>query len=159
MSVDFTVQRTIAAPPYEVWRAWSEPAYVRRWWGPLGFTAPVARMDFREGGTSLVAMRGPEGPDIYTTWHYRLIVPVERIEFDQYFADERGARIDPSAAGIPPGVPQPVPHVVTLAAVDGATTVAVTEYGYQEGPMAQLSQTGQEQCLQKMAELLESGGP
>ena len=49
---DLVVTRVFNAPVKQVWKAWSEPELVMRWWGPNGFTYPVARMDFREGGTS-----------------------------------------------------------------------------------------------------------
>ena len=39
---DVVAGRVLDAPPQEVWRAWSEPDAVRRWWGPAGFTVPVA---------------------------------------------------------------------------------------------------------------------
>jgi uncharacterized protein YndB with AHSA1/START domain len=51
------------------------PEQVRRWWGPTGFTCPLARMEVREGGTSLVAMPSPEGQDLSSTWVYRSVVP------------------------------------------------------------------------------------
>jgi uncharacterized protein YndB with AHSA1/START domain len=48
--------------------------------GPTGITSPVARIDFREGGTSLVSMRSPEGQDLYNIWTYGKIVPMQLIE-------------------------------------------------------------------------------
>jgi uncharacterized protein YndB with AHSA1/START domain len=51
---DLVFTRLFDAPIEEVWKAWSDPEYVKQWWGPNGFTAPLARMDFRQGGTSLV---------------------------------------------------------------------------------------------------------
>ena len=67
-----------------------------QWWGPEGFTCPVAKMDFREGGTSLVCMRAPKefgGQDMYNTWSYRKIVPLERIEYILNFTDKDGEKI------------------------------------------------------------------
>ena len=54
---DVVVTRIFDAPVEEVWKAWSDPAYVTRWWGPAGFTSPSAEMVFRVGGASLVCMR------------------------------------------------------------------------------------------------------
>jgi uncharacterized protein YndB with AHSA1/START domain len=64
-----------------------------RWWGPDDFTSPVAMIDFREGGTSLVCMRSPEGKDFYNTWN-RKILPMELMEFIQNFADKDGKKAD-----------------------------------------------------------------
>jgi uncharacterized protein YndB with AHSA1/START domain len=150
--MEFRITRVIDAPLDMVWRAWADPDLVRQWGGPTGFTAPVARMDFREGGTSLVCMRSPEGHDIFNTWTYHSIVPMERITFVSRFADENGDPLDPAAIGMPPQVPREVPHVVTLTALrEDKTEVAVAEYGYEAGPVLEMSRTGQEQCLDKMA--------
>ena len=147
---DVVAGRVLDAPPQEVWRAWSEPEAVARWWGPAGFTVPVADMDFREGGSSLLCMRAPAefgGGDYWNTWTYRSITPHERIEFDLAFT---GADRSPSMP--PPGVPHPVPHVVTLVArAGGRTELTVTEHGYRTDEARDVSLAGLEQCLDKMA--------
>ena len=65
--------------PERVWRAWSDADQVMRWWGPQGFTSPMCRMDFREGGTTVVCMRSAENWELYNTWTYRSIEPMDRI--------------------------------------------------------------------------------
>lgn len=152
---DIVVTRTFDAPLEEVWKAWSEPDHVRRWWGPAGFTSPSAEMDFREGGSSLVCMRAPEefgGQDLYNTWTYQKIVPKQRIEFILNFADKNGRRVDPVDVGLTPDVPREVRHLVTFKpVVDGKTEMTVTEYGYISEHQFELSKAGLEQCLDKMA--------
>jgi uncharacterized protein YndB with AHSA1/START domain len=39
---DVVVSRVLDAPVGEAWKAWSDPEYVMRWWGPTGFTSPSA---------------------------------------------------------------------------------------------------------------------
>src|SRR5215510_2114918 len=56
---DVVVIRVLDAPVERAWQAWTDPELVKRWWGPNGFSAPVAKIDFREGGISLVCMRAP----------------------------------------------------------------------------------------------------
>ena len=149
---DLVVTRVFDAPLEQVWQAWSDAEYVMRWWGPTGFTSPLARLDFREGGTSLVCMRSPEGQDLYNTWTYRKIVPMERIEFVQNFSDEDGKTVDPVEVGLPLDIPREVPHVVTFEARgDNKTEMTVTEYGYTSDQIVDLSRAGLEQCLDKMA--------
>ena len=155
---DMALTRTFDAPVSEVWRAWTEGDYVRAWWGPSGFTAPVAEMDVREGGASLVAMRAPDeigGFEHFNTWSYEQIVPEERLEFISQFADRQGDAIDPASVGIPPGIPKEVPHVLTFASrPDGGTDFTVTEYGYTSPDVVELSRAGMDQCLDKLAALL-----
>lgn len=154
-SRDVVAKRVLDAPPEEVWKAWSEPEYLMRWWGPTGFTSPSADVDFREGGTSLVCMRAPAefgGMDLYNTWTYRRIVPHERIEFDFGFTDGDRVPVDP-----PPGVPDVVRHVITFAPVDGGRTeLTVTEHGYATDEAHDMSKAGLEQCLDKMAAIYSS---
>src|SRR5882672_10707541 len=74
-----------------VWQAWTDPEHLMKWWGPNGFTSPSAMIDFREGGVSLVCMRAPiefGGQDFYSTWAYKKIVPMERIEYIENLADK-----------------------------------------------------------------------
>jgi len=81
MTKNMVLTRTFDAPLEKVWQAWSDAELVKQWWGPQGFTCPVADMDFREGGTSLVCMRAPAeygGQDMYNTWTYTKIMPMQR---------------------------------------------------------------------------------
>lgn len=156
---DVVVTRRLDAPVEEAWRAWRDPAYVMRWWGPTGFTSPGVELDFLVGGASLVCMRAPAeygGQEMYHTWTYTRIDPHERIEFVSNFADKDGKPLDPAAMGMPPGVPRDVPHVITFeAAGDGGTEMTVTEHGYTTEGARDLAKAGMEQCLDKMAAIFE----
>lgn len=153
--MDMTIRRTFDAPRERVFEAWTDPEDVMQWWGPEGFTCPVARMDFREGGTSLVCMRSPEGQDLYNTWTYRNIVPDERIEFILNFTNEAGEKLDPAEIGMPPGVPNDVRHVVTFDDLtDDTSEMTVAEYGYTSDRAVEMSEQGMEQCLDKMAAIV-----
>jgi uncharacterized protein YndB with AHSA1/START domain len=149
------ISRTFDAPVESVWNAWTQPEQVMRWWGPTGFTSPLAEMDVREGGTSLVCMRSPDGHDLYNTWTYRKVVPLQRMEFVQRFSDQHRNQLDPGDLGLPPGIPAEVPHVVTFEAVgDQQTELSVTEYGYPSQQLAELSRAGMQQVLDKLARSL-----
>ena len=152
---DVAVIRVLDAPVEEAWKAWKDPAYVMRWWGPAGFTSPGVEMDFRVGGASLVCMRAPAeygGQDMYNTWTYTRIDPHDRIDFISNFADEDGRHLNPADLGMPQGVPHDVPHVITFkGAGDGRTEITVTEYGYTTEEARNQSKVGMEQCLDKMA--------
>jgi uncharacterized protein YndB with AHSA1/START domain len=148
------VTRVFDVSVVRVWRAWVKPELVKLWWGPTGFTCPLAEMDFREGGRSLVYMRAPQeygGQDLYNTWTYTKIEPNRRIEFTLNFTDQNGRKLDPAGLGIA-GVPPDVPHVITFTPLgDERTEMTVTEYGYATEQARDLSQAGLEQCLDKMA--------
>lgn len=149
---DLIITRVFDAPVEQVWQAWSDPEYVMQWWGPAGFTAPLASIDFREGGTSLVCMSSPEYGDHYSIWHYQEIVPMQRIDYIHNLADSDGQKADPLALGMPPDFPQDQRHVLTFEPLDNdRTALTITEYNWIVGPMMELSRVGMEQCLDKMS--------
>jgi uncharacterized protein YndB with AHSA1/START domain len=152
---DLVFTRDFDAPVEQVWRAWSDTEYVMQWWGPNGFTCPLAEMDFREGGTSLVCMRAPKefgGQDIYNIWTYEEIVPMRRLVYVLRFADMEGHVMDPAKLGLPPEMPKEMRNEVTMKDLgDGRTELTVTEYDWTVGQMMEMSRMGMEQCLDKMA--------
>jgi uncharacterized protein YndB with AHSA1/START domain len=149
------ITRIFDAPVELVWTAWTDPEQVRRWWGPTGFSCPLARMDVREGGTSLVCMRSPDGHDVYNTWTYQRVTPMRRLEFVQRFADQDANPLDPDDLGLPPGIPKQVPHVLTFQpAGEDRTEFTVTEHGYPNEEIVAISRAGMEQVLDKLAATL-----
>ena len=151
---DLVVTRVFDAPVERLWQAWSTADDVKQWWGPQGFTAPVAKMDFREGGSSLVCMRAPDGTEFWSTWTYQRIDPLERIEFVVGFSDTAGRQVAPAELGLPPDLAREVPHIVTFEPDGIRTRLTVTEQGYTNEQTLELSQQGLEQCLDKMEALV-----
>jgi uncharacterized protein YndB with AHSA1/START domain len=95
------ISRVFDAPRALVWKAWTDPAYVMRWWGPKGFTSPVCRIDLRVGGRFTYCMRTPDGQDFYNGGKFLEIVPLEKIVWLWYFADADGNRVNPAQYGFP----------------------------------------------------------
>lgn len=145
---------TFDAPVERVWQAWSESQLVKQWWSPTGFTCLKADIDFREGGTSLVCMCAPQaygGGELYNTWNYERLMPYQSIEFVQRFTDANGTALEPSAVGLPQGVPSSMGHIIRLRhAGENRAEMTVTEYDYTLEEARNLSAMGMEQCLNKM---------
>jgi uncharacterized protein YndB with AHSA1/START domain len=78
---ELVLTRLIDAPRAKLFRAWTEPALLKQWFAPLPYTTPVAELDVRPGGASLVIMRDPAGKDIPCHGVYLEIVANERIVF------------------------------------------------------------------------------
>ena len=159
---DLIFTRVFHAPVEQVWKAWTDAERVQKWWGPQGFSCPVAKMDVREGGRSLVCMRAPKnfgGQDMYSTWTYTKIVPLREIEYLHHFADIEGNQVDPAQQGLPPEMPAEVRNRVSFKAVgDDKTEITVTEFDWPVGQMMEMSKTGMEQCLDKMAASMSTKG-
>lgn len=73
------LSRTFSAPRARVFRAWTEPAQLIKWWGPKGFSVPDYQMDVRPGGAWRTVMRSPEGRDHIVSGVYREIAPPSRL--------------------------------------------------------------------------------
>ena len=150
------ITRTFNAPLEKVWDAWTTSELVMRWWGPLGFTAPVANIDFRVGGVSLVCMRSAEGFEIYNSWTYTRIVPMTSIEFIQHFTDSAGNKIKPADIGLPPGIPDQVPHAITFKDMGkGKAEITIVESGYSNAKVVEISKAGMASVLDKLSAEVE----
>jgi Activator of Hsp90 ATPase homolog 1-like protein len=74
------VRRVIGAPRERVFRNWTEPEQLRRWWGPGAFTCPDAQVDLRAGGTYRLVMQAPGGgPLMSVAGTYRTEPKVRKI--------------------------------------------------------------------------------
>lgn len=76
-----SLSRVFEAPRERLFRAWTEPERLARWWGPKGFTTPECAMDVREGGAWRTVMRSPEGKDHVVSGVYREVAPPSRLVF------------------------------------------------------------------------------
>lgn len=65
-----------------VFRAWTTPELLARWWGPQGFTNTFHECDIKPGGTWRFVMHGPNGVDYPNHSVFVEIVPPERVVLD-----------------------------------------------------------------------------
>src|SRR6185369_3746045 len=73
----FVVTRVFDAPRALVFKAWTEPERLARWWGPKGFEMSVIKLELRAGGIFLYSQRSPTGVEMYGKFIYREITPPE----------------------------------------------------------------------------------
>jgi uncharacterized protein YndB with AHSA1/START domain len=67
------------APRELVWKAWTNPKLIPRWWGPRKYTTVVEKMDVRPGGAWRFLQRDAEGNEYGFHGQYVEVVPFERI--------------------------------------------------------------------------------
>jgi len=85
---ELVITRTLDAPRSLVFKMWTTPEYLVRWWGPKDFTAPSIKMDFRVGGGYRACIRSSKGEEYWMTGTYREIVEPERIAFSFRWEEE-----------------------------------------------------------------------
>jgi uncharacterized protein YndB with AHSA1/START domain len=79
-ALDFVIARTFDAPRELVYRTWTDPVHLAKWWGPRFFTARC-QLDVRKGGAYRFVMIGPDGGEYPMKGKYVDVVPSERIVF------------------------------------------------------------------------------
>jgi uncharacterized protein YndB with AHSA1/START domain len=89
---EFTMMRVFRSPRDLVWRLWTEPVKLARWWGPDSFSNPECEFELRAGAPYRIVMRGPDGVDFplrgeVVDWslHSRLVTTIDTTEHPQSF--------------------------------------------------------------------------
>jgi uncharacterized protein YndB with AHSA1/START domain len=78
---ELTITRVLEAPRGLVFKVWTQPEHLVRWWGPKDFTAPFCDIELRPGGAWRACIRSPEGTDLWMRGVYREVVAPERLVF------------------------------------------------------------------------------
>jgi len=87
---ELTITRVFDAPREMVFRAWTDPKQLQRWWGPKDFTNPVCEVDVRQGGAIRIHMRAPDGKVYPMIGRYVEVVEPERLVFLSSALDASG---------------------------------------------------------------------
>ena len=82
---EITITRVLDAPRELVWRSWTEPAQLAQWWGPAGWSTPVASvtMDVRPGGEFSLTSTSEDGDEMPVRGTYREVVAPERLVLEE----------------------------------------------------------------------------
>jgi len=79
------IDRHYPVAPEKVWRAWTDPQALAKWWGPGKPGAPepvsLAEMDVRVGGRFRIVFGGPQGKEHECAGEYREVVPNRKLVF------------------------------------------------------------------------------
>jgi uncharacterized protein YndB with AHSA1/START domain len=147
---DILITRVFDAPRELVWKEWTEPERVIRWWGPKTYTSPSAEMDVRVGGQYLSCMRSSEGKDIWSTGTYTEVFEPERLAMTDSFADAKGNIVPSSFYGMG-GMPMELQIMVTFEEHDGKTTMMLRHSGMHI-EMAKDAEQGWNESFDKLAQ-------
>ena len=75
------IERELDAPRELVWRVWTDPDEVTKWWGPEGFTTPRESIeyDLRPGGHARMVMVAPDGQEYPNSGQFTVVEPPARL--------------------------------------------------------------------------------
>jgi uncharacterized protein YndB with AHSA1/START domain len=152
---EIVITRVFDASREQVWKTWTDPEHLVRWWGPKDFTAPACTIDLCVGGKYLFCMRSPEGQNYWSTGVYREIVEPERIVCTDSFADEQGNVVPATHYGMGTDIPLELEVTVTLEEHDGKTKMILRHVGIPAGEMSDMTRAGWNESFDKLAESLK----
>lgn len=144
------IERTFDAPIALIWQMWTEAEHFKNWYGPQGFSIPVAEMDVRAGGKRLICMASPDGKmKMWTTGEYTEVVPTTRLVYTESMSDENGNIVAPPNDSMP----ATTEVIVVLEKLDGQTKMVMTHAGV---PADSPGKSGWEQAFTKLADRIET---
>jgi len=137
------ITREFDAPKDLVYKAWTTPDLVKRWWSANRGEVTVAEIDLRVGGKWRYVMIAEGGFEVGFHGEYREIVPNERIVSTEVYE------------GIPDAEAEAALNTLTLTEADGRTTLTIlAEHRNKEGRDAHIN-SGMEAGMQDAMDLLE----
>ena len=86
----FVTSRVFDAPRERVWKAWTDAAQLKDWWGPSGLQGAHLQGGPRPGGIFHYGMTAPDGSEMWGRFVYRVIDAPERLVFIVSFSDPQG---------------------------------------------------------------------
>src|ERR1700722_3610687 len=144
---EVVIVREFAAPRELVFKAWTDPEHLARWWGPRGFTNPVCEWPAQAGAAIYVVMRGPNGAEYPMGGTFREVTPPERLVFTSGAMDESKKLLFELL------------HTITFVERNGKTTVNVHSCVLTTTPDAGKYLSGYEagitQSLERLADFVE----
>jgi len=134
------ITREFAAPPHLVYRAWTTPELIKRWWPAKRGKMTVAEVDLRVGGRWRYVMIADGGLEVAFHGEYREIVPNERLVSTEVF------ELVPDAEAV---------DTLTLAEQAGRTTLSILVEHQTRAHRDAHIESGMEAGLQDALDLLE----
>lgn len=79
--IELTITRKFNAPRDRVFRAWTDPEKLSKWWGPENRICPFAELDPQPGGRWRTCMRAEDGQEAWVQGEYREVEPPSKLSF------------------------------------------------------------------------------
>jgi uncharacterized protein YndB with AHSA1/START domain len=140
---EILIAREFDAPRHLVYRAWTTPELVKRWWAGHRGEMRLVEIDLRVGGRWRHVMVTDDGFEVAFHGEYREIVPNERIVATEVY-EQPG---EPDGEG--------VVDVVTFTEVDGRTILELLVQAPSREVRDAIVDSGMEAGMQEHLDVLE----
>lgn len=84
--LDLVLERVVDVPPALMWRAWTEPEHLKKWFAPAPWTIADCEIDLMPGGRFRTVMRSPEGEEHPGDGCFLEVVPQKKLVFTDALA-------------------------------------------------------------------------
>jgi uncharacterized protein YndB with AHSA1/START domain len=140
------IEREFDAPKHLVYKAYTTPELVARWWHAKRGEVTLVEIDLRVGGRWRYVMTAGSGPEVGFRGEYRELVPNERIVSTEFYE------------GVPEGVSEDdatTLNTATFTETDGRTKLTILVQAKNRTTRDAIIESGMEDGLQDALELLE----
>jgi uncharacterized protein YndB with AHSA1/START domain len=141
------ITREFDAPKHLVYKAWTTPELVKRWWSGQRGEVTSAEIDLRVGGTWRYVMVATGRFEVAFHGEYREIVPNERIVTTEVYEGMPEGEA-------PPDADAPL-NIITFTEVDGRTTLTLLVQTTSKELRDAIMSSGMEVGMQEAMDLLE----
>jgi uncharacterized protein YndB with AHSA1/START domain len=152
------ISRVFDAPRELVFRAWTDPQSLPRWYAPHGCTVAFRQLDIRPGGEFHSCIHTPDGHDCWCKGEYQEIVAPERIVYTMVAADSAGNAVNPVDVGMDADWPRETVVTVTFADEDGKTRLTLRQTVAESIARRTGAHPSWLQMLDRLAEQLSNNG-
>lgn len=124
---EVVINRIINQPREAVFKLWSDPEHLPRWFAPPGCTIVFHELDIREGGRFHSCLHVPDYKDCWCIGDYLEVKAPEKIVFTMAVSDDHGNKISAVEANMDPDWPDETIVTVTLKDLGGKTELTLRQ--------------------------------
>lgn len=121
------IERVIHAPRELVFRAWTDPAMLEKWFAPDGCTVEIRTFDARPGGKLHLSIVHPQYGACWTMGEFTEVDPPAKLVYWQAFTDETAVEMTPGELGRGDVWPQRTTATITFTEAEGGTLVIIEQ--------------------------------
>ena len=98
--LDLSFERIVPVSRQKIWRAWTEPELLMKWFCPQPWRTIQCEINLRPGGKFETTMQSPEGLKVPNTACYLEIIPFKKNHLDQFIKPRISTKVTPNELSI-----------------------------------------------------------